>query len=338
MNQTNNDEILLDCFDTGVFLVIAYVQSFLDLIGIIFSIISIIIFRAIIKRDNRDNNFKGQMNKYLLVKSISELYLFTIDIFTFLYTCKPCNMKNSLIMQIWYVYFSWFGEESSLIFSSLLDVAATFDCLITIKNKCKIWQNNISFYIVVFISFIISISLELNVIFQFKIIKINITNIYDSNKTQLIYMTEYVEKSELGPYLLFSSLIRDWFTLFLLIILNIIILFSIKKLTKIRKSRSKKTSSRQIQKSIKAEKLKAKMILFLLFNFIFSHSVSFYLSLPIEINGNFICYDNIRWILLIIGSIFSVIIYYIFNKNFRNYICFCFINNNNSVHNLSLTK
>jgi hypothetical protein len=339
--QQIEDKDLLDTCNHSLFMKITvrYLQGTLDVIGIIFSLLCLIIFRTILKEEESHSFVsRSLMHKYLLVKSINELYFFTSDILIFFYQCEDCRFRELFIVQIWYIYSSWFVEESSLTFSTLLEIAATFDCLIVIHNKLKFFrERKIWFYFVIIFSIFISIILQIHVIFHFKIVHKNGT-FFNMTKVSIVYKIENVKKSDVYLYLLFSSLVRDWLSLFVLLLLNSLILLSIKKLVEKRrmreKSDNKNINGNLVRNSMNAEQNKAKMILVFFINFIISHSVSFYLGLPFKINQNYICYDNIRWSLLTIGNVFPFFIYFYFNKRFKKYITQLFLKlvNNNRVY------
>jgi hypothetical protein len=297
---------------TWQYILAIYFQGALDIIGALLNYACIIIFHLIITKEKP----KGNMYKYLMVKSINDAIFFSSDIFSVPYYCRSCSIKKSYIMQVWYVYFYSYGAEANLMFSGLIEIAATFDCLITIKNQLKCLMTRLAFYVILIsmmtFSFLINI---------FYLWTINIVQVKENTTT--FYSVESVELNSFYSLSITKSVIRDFIVVILLVAMNLVILILMKNLTLNRKNRMSKTqkNSKLINNAIEAEHKKIKMILTISLNYFLGHFLSIITNLPgLITNQTFQCdLVNIAWFMISLSSATPIFIYYFFNKTFRKY-------------------
>jgi hypothetical protein len=315
-NMNNSTYICLETIYGQI--VSFYLNRIVYVIAIILNFLSTIVFIRII----RNERYNGQMYKYFLLKSINEFFCFLILIFDIPYYCSECNLDDDYIMQVWFVYFYWFGTLVLFTNSRYLDVLATLDCYISIINKWNFVLKNTFFYtscfiIMVFDTFFSIISLKQYEIYEFTDTITNETH-YKNKHTDYFY-------SKRGRIFDILFALYRWLLPFcLLIILNILILCIIKKTynNKLKLSYGN-TAKRQLDTvNIQRAKLKKmRMIIITGSNFIVFNIFIIIFYLPFPHIGNFWqCFEIFAWFLFELSFINQSIIFFLFNKVFKKYL------------------
>jgi hypothetical protein len=278
-----------------------FVTSILSLIGFIFNFLSVIVFSLIIKNDQRDD-----MYKHLLLKSICEMAGCFFNVFNFINYDKA--LYCSYIMSIYNIWFQKYIIKALFVASIGFEIAATFNCAISIEKKMKWCEKKLSFWLWVVSVFVLSFGVEMFPIFTFYITESNYIDKYNRTIHEYsIYFTDL--SSKLKMFYLTESIIKDVILLLILLLLNIYILF---KLIQIGIRKRRLTSNNQ--NSNRAENRKIIMIIVLFLTFLLGHLPSFvYFAF-----GN--SYPSIYWIKFLYYG--SVTLYSSYSTSFFVYFCF----------------
>jgi hypothetical protein len=290
-----------------------YIYVVFHLMSLITNMICLIVFIKILKTmRNQDSN---QMFKYLLMKSICDMLPGMFNLLEPFYYYSA--LDKSYFMKVWYIWFNQYLSNVFYLASGLFEIAASFDCAISIENNLKWCRNKLSFVIPTLVIFTFCASFLSYRIFSFIIIKYNVYEI-GVNRTEtgyaygVSYLLEYrrlVKKLERA-----EIFIRDFAILMILLIINIFIIFKMVQIRK-RKSQLQSTRSANIIAAEQAENRKVKMIIFLSILFIFGHfphSIYYILFPKSKYNIEFIC-D----ICFYISCSFSLLAYCLFNQRFK---------------------
>jgi hypothetical protein len=281
-------------------------------LGVVFNFICIIIFYQIIRNENHTSN----MFYFFLVKSINDFVMFVSNSFEWFYFCENCGTKSEYWMQLWYIYFYYYLEEICFTASGLLEIFATLDCfsLITKKIKGILLKKNI--IIIVAAIYLFNCSFLIFYIFRSEIkgpIVAN-TSIYGKPTKTAFYKTETFQYLHLS-----KTIMRDYITLVVIVVLNVLILFNITELNRARRTRTHNIAkSKLLLKSRRAESNKVKMIIFNGLNYLMGH-------LPVSMNSllpnfgirSFQCYSYIFFDIMVFSYVTPILIYYFFNTNFK---------------------
>lgn len=301
----------------------------IDIPSLFMSFFSIICIARILKNKKDSNASNSNLFKYLLVKSMVELLVFMLEVFTIRMYNHP-DTPTSRARWIWYWYLNYYAEYSLLYVSSLMEIAATFDCLISVWNKYKWMLSGLAFWIVVICSFVVSFAYHSYIILQAYIAPYNQTIQVSENVTKTILKYRYINTPFYGSQtsinlMLAESLIRDLGFLVIIFLLNFLVLLEIKKVTQRRRAMNKSGSDKTIQTALTAERNKCVMIMVTGVNYFLGHSLYAIYQFAIlsgaafrDINS-WICVFRIGYDLLMLSYGVSFILYYVFNKQFNRY-------------------
>jgi hypothetical protein len=179
------------------------------------------------------------MFKYLLVKSASEFAIFIIDVFFLRYFCATCGMANTLAGEIWNNYFSSFIEICLFYVSSLMEIAVTMDCYLSIitASRFKFLLSKTSFYAIVSGSVVFNILFHVYYLLGYAVVGAQVSLQTTANVT-FEYEKFYTVKTSFGrtdTYKVFSfshSVFRDFIILLIILLLNALILAEMRAFTK----------------------------------------------------------------------------------------------------------
>jgi hypothetical protein len=287
-----------------------YVMNIVSIFGIIANLICIMIFIKIIKT----TQLRGNMYKYLLMKSIMDFLTLIINSFQYLKYCSNCETAHSYLMQIWFIwfyfYFSFIVETSSALF----EMAAIFDCYITIKSVLKFCQTNLFFYffciVVIVVNVIINIFFPLS--FQIE------SRINNQNETVFDHGFSDFGKSSFSNVLFFNSIVKDGLFFIVLFILNVMILTLLKKTTD-RKRSLAGNSNTLLSTSQLAERKKLIMIIATSSNYIIGHFSYFTWTVISTFNREKYdsCYSTFSLLFYYTTFADSLFFYFLFNNIFK---------------------
>jgi hypothetical protein len=281
-------------------------------LGLIGNIVSTIVFSLIIIK----NGQRDDMYKYLLLKSICEMLGCFFSVFSPMYYYNG-YLKNTFIMVVWFIWFEQYIIFGSFMASTGFEIAATFNCAISIEKRMKWCENRLSFWIWFLFIFVRSFVIEMYPVFMFYVGESNYIDQF--NKT--IHRYHVMNNSFHSNYYVFNlidSVSSHALYLLILLSLNCYILF---KLIQIGRRKKRLTSnSSNVQNSSRAEKRKAIMIIILFLSFILSNLPYFMSSLFRNLFGStlfwneFVSYGGMFFYFSYSTSFF---VYFTFNNFFR---------------------
>jgi hypothetical protein len=308
---------ILESFHSNLYFIVnKYIIVVLAFISFITNMICCLIFVKMLKTINRRDT--NQMFKYLLIKSVCDMLPGVFNLLLPLYSCdNGCFIQYTYFIQIWYIWFHNYLSHVFYMASGFLDIAASFDCAISIEGKFKWCQERVSFIIINSFIFITCICFYSFQIFSETIIEYSSF----SNITETVHYT--YSSSQLFKYrkiylkfLMAERFLRDFIVLIILVIINLFILNKMIQIRK-RKSQLQTTRTSNVIEAERAENRKIKMIAFLCIIFICGH-------FP------FVIYDifgksGVRWqifelfsqILFHFSFPTPIIVYFLFNEKFK---------------------
>jgi hypothetical protein len=283
-----------------------------NILGLIGNGLCIITFsKIIIKKQSQGNLFN-----YLLLKSIIDFIDFISNSFGVLYYCYNCQMSNWYIFQIWAIWFYNYVEFIAETVSAILEIAATFDCLITI-NKTFIYCQRKSFFYLFSTLILVGFTL-FYLIFPlgYKIKKHDSNFDYNYN--------DFGSTSFYSHITIIDSIIRDGIFLLIIITLNKFVLDLLKKSTQRRRELSGQVTNDNNLLTVaqSAERKRMIMIIATGLNYMIGHFINLAFTIITTLNKelNTFCLHKF-WILLYdLSYANNIFIYYFFNNVFRRFL------------------
>jgi hypothetical protein len=242
----------------------------INIISFLMNFICVLVFLKVLKNKRRANEPASSsiMYKYLLLKSICDTLTGLIQTSVLIF--KENNYSGSLVRSIWSLVFYLYFSQSFYLASGFFEIAATFNCAISIEKKLKWLQTKLSFYITTVGLFAFCFVYQ-SFYFIFKRIE---KKQFINNTTVIIYY--YIDgivsnyKYEQN-FVLSASIIRDLVCLLILIILNAFILFKMIQIRRRRSHLQNNSQSANRLNSRRAEHRKIKMIVSLFIMYTFGH-------------------------------------------------------------------
>ncbi len=249
-----------------------YLYKILQSLGIVLNALCVLIFAQIVYTHRR---LDGHMYKYLMVKSFCDSALFCGIIVISFTDCDECLSNSLLIMEIWYFYLYRYVVFVLEIASVYLEIAATFDCFITINKLAQCCLSNIWFYTVIFLNFLISLLFYTNHLFQRYIEEVPDPK-YSNRTLYKLTMTTFGGSVYYENFQVAHTFLRDVLPFGILLILNVLIAYTLQMSTQ-RKKRLQQgnTYSRTniiIARAQRAQRNKVIMIIMTGINFAIGHS------------------------------------------------------------------
>jgi hypothetical protein len=290
-----------------------YLLNTINIVGLLLNIICVSIFFKIIKQEH---NNQGHFYKYLFIKSISDCFFFIVNL-PVLFYFKDDTIDKSFIMQVWYIvgYFYLFTVFSQI--SIWIEICALIDCLCLVSMKFQWHKSKLCFKIVTISIIMIFLVFYIPLLSKMKIEK-KLNGGYRVNRT-----TDLMKSSIIKYFFVIS---RDLLPFCLSLILNLFILWFIKKSTLRRRRIGNATESsvtnqtnNLILRSINAEKNKIKMIIFTTF----LHLLHFPLIFSNLNLFNVVSDSTIRQLCVVSINVYfliPIVNYTAFNFTFRKYI------------------
>jgi hypothetical protein len=268
----DNQIRLFNLFDyiNFVYKVTYVIVPIINIISFLMNIVCVLVFLKVLKNKRRANEPASSsiMYKYLLLKSICDTISSSIQITVVIF--KENDFYGYLIKSIWSLVFYLYFSQSFYLASGFFEIAATFNCAVSIENKLKWLQTKLSFYVTTIGLFAFCFVYQ-SFFFIFKRIQTK-ELINNSTVTIFYFIKDLPFKYETEQKFEFStSIIRDLVCLVFLVILNTFILF---KMVQIRKRRHRLQSNSQSTNMIssrRAENRKIKMIVSLFIVYTFGH-------------------------------------------------------------------
>jgi cation transporter-like permease len=215
-----------------------YAEPALSVVGILANTWCVVLFSLILRHERQN----GHMFKYLLLKAVHDVIQFLAQVFVPLYYCTSCGTYGTYSEQVWAVWFYWYVECVNELCSALFEVAATWDCLITLTMKFQCCQNNVVFYVTSAVFTIYPCLYYIFLLYEFQIVKVTIVDqivdvsnssgVFLKNVTSSYYTYEYTDFVNTQTYFVFrfmNGMVRDVILLVLLLVLNGLILSTMKR-------------------------------------------------------------------------------------------------------------
>jgi hypothetical protein len=250
------------------------------------------------------------------LKSICEMLGFLFSVFSAIYYFDG-PLAITYTMSVWFIWFEGYIIKALFLASSGFEIAATFNCALSIENKMKWCQTKVSFWLWAFSILVLSFGLEMFPIFTLSINEHNYINKYNKS-IHFFDVSSNRLSSKLRQFGLADSIIKEIVFLIILLSLNIYILFKIVQIRKRKKRLS--TNISNIQNSNRAENRKITMIIVLFSTYFSGHlpNVIFFVFSDgyfyTEFWANFINYVTI---FLYVSYSTSFFVYFSFNNIFR---------------------
>jgi hypothetical protein len=291
-----------------------YLLNSLNFAGSFLNFICALIFYKIIKQEQ---NNQGHLYKYLFIKSISDCLLFVVNMPVLFYFKNGQIIDKSFIMQVWFIFGYYYLYVVFSQISIWLEVFAFIDCLCLVSMKFQWHKSKLCFRIVTISVTLLFVIFYVPVFFQMKIEK-KLNGGYYTMKTDLGNIAKY--------YNVLHVISRDLLPVCLSFIMNVIILWYIKKSTisrrrigNLNQSGTTSSSNSLIARSIHAEKNKIKMIVFTSSLHVLHLPIIFYNLNIFNIGSNIallqLCVVSINFYFSI-----PIVTYTAFNSTFRKYI------------------
>lgn len=301
-----------------------YVIPTISGLGIISKLLSSLVFGCMIFKKADAN----PLFKILFVKSIIELFLFVINVFIPIYYCTGCSIANTLLAQIWYIYFFNYAEDftiaAAVIFEIIAELQSYFILTASKQGNQQILCIHTSSILKVFLCVLVSCMTNSSLIlFRYQIIKIDKTN-----STSYAYTTETTSyyNSKFDTIMRFlQSILRDFVSLIILIVIQIVLIVFIKRRMQAKESLSSSRSNSTKSQSQGYEKFKQKTITMMILNgvvYVIGHMPLLIHYLPFT-QGNsefWSCYYVISFIPFYTSYLPQILVYAYFNKKFSHHL------------------
>jgi hypothetical protein len=311
-----------------------FASSFI--VNLICCIVFIMILRSMRGRES------GHMFKYLLIKSLCDMFSGFFNLLWPIYSCNHCEIRYSLFIEVWNIWFHEYLSNVLYMASAMFEISASFECAISIENKLKWCQKRLSFIIETLAIFVFCASLFSYKVFTNYIEKHTVEYVINGTKIieyfysagQLIDYGVLIERMDYA-----SIFLRDALVLIILIVINGFVLIKLIQIRR-RKSHLQTSRSNTVIAAERAQNRKIKMILFIFMTFLFGHfPIAFFITIIDHIDYfkmhgfskiYFLCYISFY-----ISFSTPIIAYFFFNQKFKSIILEQFnriniFNNNNN--------
>ena len=310
----------MDC-DAGLMVFLNSVYNIVIVLGIVCNTFCIAILTKIVVRER----INGHMFRYLLAKAICDLTFFCCNFFEiFYFQCEACITAYSFLLELWYVWSYYYIEEIVLLLSLILEIAATVDCYLMITNKWQYcFQRKICFWIVLCTSITFCA-----LYYTCYPIFITINAFPIANSTQMFYNHTWSNSIILISFDLSQSILRDFLSLILLVILNGLILNSLRRTTANRRCLGRQDNQQAsaqlsvlVLKATAAERRKVLMIVASGLNIFLGHFFFIISNLWywIDKESIWICADLFSETFLNASYVTPIFFYLAFNSTFLRY-------------------
>jgi hypothetical protein len=308
---------MTDCPQSSIHITTFYVTRILNYSSMIFSLLSAFIWLRVIRNDQQQQQ-KGQMFKYFFVGSFMETIIFILG------SPDADYYKSSrgLAWKIWFIYFYCYIYYSLVTISNYLELAASFDCYIVIRNKFKFIQSKRFFKIILSTVVVVSFIIQINFLTDY-IIRVDITINGTYNGTTIHYEYSSINSDDFAEFLKYYdkvlSVVREVLPLILLLIVNVLILKTLRQVMK-KKRKIQRTNNNTTASQAELNKLKMIITICLDYYILRTPLVLIYFWNKDSDSVIWNClyyYGNASYILSYLLKFF---IYYFYNKKFKKYI------------------
>lgn len=293
------------------------------LTGVVLNILNIIVF---LNAKMKDISFR-----YMLVISLSDVVYLASNAYVFVTFCDECSINKSYLTQIYILYFHEYVSRSMAIFNILVEIALSVQRYLILINKTNSILNNNHYKMVVLGLLFFSFLFYLPLTFFKSINSINTNNSNETFDQQFKLEYNQIGESTAGKLtLVIISIIRLVLGSVVLTIINIISVYTLKKLIKFKFMKYEPhefttSNEAQYEKKSKAKLRSAKnmnlMVVFSTSFFIVGntpHLIIYSLKLILTSTSQLNLMYRISLIVIYFAHNFNIIIYFTFNKLFRS--------------------
>jgi hypothetical protein len=318
---------MTDCPQSFIYATTFYVSRIFNYLSVIFSCISAFIWLRVIRNEQQQQQQqqKGQMFKYFFVSSIVEAIFFIIGSPDADYYKDDKLAEESFAWNVWYIYFYTYTYLSLVTTSNYMELAATFDCYIVIKNKFKFMHTkkcfNIILTTIIVSSFIIHFSYLLSYVIRVEYISNNNGTTDNATTIHYEYHRSFMNRDILPSiirYDVFISVVREALPLVLLVLVNILIFKTLRQVM-IKKREIQNRNNDTSITNVELNKLKM-IIAICLDYYVLRTPMALYYILYINVESViWNCLYFYGYAFYILSYSLKFFIYYFFNKKFKQY-------------------
>ena len=318
VNDDTNDQSLDSCNTLDKYYKL-YLNDIIHGVGFILNLISALVFKSLVK----NTLVKGNMFKYLLLKSINDAMVSIRYILLQVFACTDCEFERIYPIQVFnLVVLLYFGFITHLL-SILFELAANIDRYFTININFR-WCNRITYKQVTLVLILYSFAFY---IFKFWGIQIETQLI---NNTTLIYNLDDTKfnLSNLGIVINFiHSIVRDGLCVLVMFAFNVLTLIKMKKHFDKKNSLISNPFMRVKIKNRRKERTEMKLTVMILVTSlvaIIGHGMML-MSYILKQSSKNKCFLFSKDLLFHSSYTVNFVFYYFFNKSFRNVLKTFFI-------------
>jgi hypothetical protein len=327
-----NDSQCLDLVDEGIIfddfncsqtlsykIIANYLTPIVQIVSILYTVVCIVVFWKIIRHEQQHIR-NGNMFNYLFLKSVFDFLSLLSDVSRRISSLEI--IKDSYISQIIYIWIYFFINSVVITIAIYIEIFATFDCFLVLNNFLSFFKSKKSYYINLIVLVIVSFSVNVILLFNFDIIKVEnkFPNVTTSNDNSYRTSHSCFYRSILARIITEMVIVlRDFAPSVLLFIINILIVLTLKKI-----NQQKRTLNVNISEVNRAQTDKTKMMFAVSFSLIIGRVPYMVYILPIH-GSNFFWECTVFPIsnfLYFIPILLQIIFYYRFNKIFQKYLKF----------------
>jgi hypothetical protein len=310
MNQTN-ENLTASNEDLTSFCVLVYKnrsfywQLILPIFSVIFNSLCIFVFIQLIRTQKQTED----LFKYFLVKSIVDTYLSTVFIMNNFFNNEVAAINRQKILKQSYLFFGVYMIFVFQLVSMFLEVAISFNRYRSLTNRTNFrFMDKLSYKIAMLLMFLYSFLFYIYKFFEISIVTA------ETNSSEIIYLFVSSNFSSIG---IVQSIIRDCLLVFIILLINLFTIAEMRSLLN-RKKKLLRTMSKEKQASIEIRL--TLMVLTISSIAIVSHGllIIYYMSPNDSIIKTSICFEMISLLVYSFSYVVNFMIYYIFNKNFKN--------------------
>ena len=219
-----NRELLLDSYWT-------FLTPLVCLFSLCTNMINIIVFRSIKSRNI--------IYKYMLVNSIADQVYLMCVMFIFIARCGQfCDIKDTYLTRFYFKYIYMYGANTAGFFSMLIEIGIMLQRFATLRNKTFLKNTNKKLALACLLTFCV----------LFHVPQLSTFEIRHSNRTmnswfgQKAYSMEYVYDKNflIRNWMLIQTILRLILIATIVVLLNCLFCFVIKKYESIRSNRNER--------------------------------------------------------------------------------------------------
>jgi hypothetical protein len=296
-----------------------YLIPIIQMVSLVYTVVCIVIFWKIIRHEQQHTR-NGNMFNYLFFKSIFDFLSIVTEIGDRITSLE--SLRYSYITQVINNWIYLYLNSVVVTIAIYSEIFATFDCYLFLNNFTNFFKSKKSYYINLTVLVIVSFSINIIYLFRSNITRIedefsNVTSKNNNNYQNLLSCFSY------STYFIIIStivlIIRDFLPIILLLIINVLIVLTLKRIYT-----QKKILRINISDVYRAQTDKIKMMSSIAASLIIGRTPYMIYILPIHDSNTFweCTMYSLSNFLFYIPYGLQIIFFYRFNKIFRKYLKF----------------